>query len=129
GVLSNPPNCFDYGPYRQDLAGGPNPYSPKWQINATMDYDFDVGGNGTLTPRLSYSYTASQYQTIRIAPPNYIAAHSILDASMTYQNDKWNIEAYGSNLRNTLYIVGYTYGPSYFLGRPRQFGLRVTREF
>lgn len=53
---------------------------------------------------------------------------SAIRLSMTCRIGQWIVEAYGTNLRNTIYIVGYTCGPAYFLGRPRQFGLRVTRE-
>lgn len=62
GVASTPSNCFEYLPHTQDLSGGPNPYSPKWPIDGTIDYDFDVDGSGTLIPRVTYSYTTGQYR-------------------------------------------------------------------
>jgi iron complex outermembrane receptor protein len=129
GAASNPPTCFDYGPYTQNLSGGPNPYSPKLTANAGAEYDFKLGHGDTLAPRIDYTFISSQYQTILVNSANYIPSHSLVNASLTYGNGPWQVQAYGTNLANTLYIVGYTYGPSYFLGNPRQFGIRVTRQF
>ena len=33
GTPSNPPACFDYGPYIGPAGGGPNLFSPKWSYN------------------------------------------------------------------------------------------------
>ncbi len=129
GTPSNPPLCFDYGPFTQDLSGRPNPYSPKWTVNAGVQYSFDVGGGDTLTPRVDYSYIGGQYQTVQGASADFIPAHALVNVSLTFAAGPWQVQGYATNLANKIYIVGEDLGPAYFLGRPRQFGVSVARSF
>jgi hypothetical protein len=39
------------------------------------------------------------------------------------------VQLYGTNLLDQVYIAGATYGPSVFLGAPRQFGVRGAKTF
>ncbi|GAB7551258.1 TonB-dependent receptor [Novosphingobium sp. 11B] len=128
GAPSNPPTCFDYGPYSRNLSGQPNPYSPKFTFNGGVGYDIGVG-NGTLTPRVSFTYIAKQNQSVLNDRANRIAAHSITNVSLTYNSDAWTVELYCTNCTNSIYQVGNTFGPAYFLGAPRQYGLSVQRNF
>jgi iron complex outermembrane receptor protein len=129
GVASNPPTCFDYRPFTQNLSGRPNPFSPKWTVNAGVAYDFDLGGGATLTPRVDYTYIDSQYQTVQGTPADFIAAHSLVNASLTFAKDAWRVQGYATNIGKKTYISGQTYGPAYFLGRPRQYGVRISCTF
>ncbi len=52
--------CFDYAPYQTSLNGESNPYSPKLTASIDVDYRIPIGQD-VLRPRLSYSYTGSQY--------------------------------------------------------------------
>jgi iron complex outermembrane recepter protein len=128
GVASNPPTCFNYGPYSQNLSGQPNPYSPKYTFNGGVSYDFQVL-NGTLTPRASFSYIDKQNMSILNDAPDSIAAHSIANFSLTYNLRPWTVEFHCTNCFNSIYIVGETFGPAYFLGSPRQYGVTVERKF
>ena len=129
GVSSNPPACFNYAPFTSNLQGGPNPYSPEWTVNLGAEYAFEVGHDATLTPRVDYTFIDDQYQTVLGDPADFIPSHSLVNASLTYRTGPWRIQAYGTNIFNTIYIVGYTYGPSYFLGRPAQYGVNLSRKF
>lgn len=128
GSVSNPANCFNYAPFTQNLAGGPNPYSPELTVNVSAFYNVHIGG-AVLTPRADFTHIGEQYQTILTTPANFIRAHNLLNLSLALKAGPWLAEAYGTNVTDTRYIVGYTYGPSYFLGRPSEYGFRVTRTF
>jgi iron complex outermembrane receptor protein len=121
-------NCFDYGPATTDLSGRATPYSPQLTISGGIEYGFAVPG-GALTPRVDYSFTSHQWQTIQELPGDYMTARHIVNAQLTYAHDSWMFQAYGTNLLNEIYIAGSTYGPSNFLGNPRQYGLRVAKNF
>jgi iron complex outermembrane recepter protein len=140
GVSSNPPACFNYDPYTQDLAGGVNPYSPEWTINAGVEYKLHLGAGGMLTPRIDYSFSGRQYATIESsaleslpcnsqADMNCLNARHLWNAKLGYDYKQWQFTAYVLNLTNDIYISGSTYGPSWFLGPPRQFGIRIRRDF
>jgi iron complex outermembrane receptor protein len=129
GTPSNPPVCFDYGPVTQDLSGRPNPYSPKWTVNAGAQYSFDVADGATLTPRVDYTYIAGQFQNVQGGSADYIPAHALVNVSLTFAAGAWQVQGYATNLANKIYIVGADLGPAYFLGRPRQYGLSISRSF
>jgi len=124
----SPPACFDYGPYTADLTGRPNPYSPEWTVNGGIEYSFDLAG-GELTPRFDVTYIGDQWQTIQGLAADLIPAHTLMNVSLTYTSGDWRAQGYVTNLTDEIYIVGQTQGPSYYLGRPRQFGVRVSRSF
>jgi iron complex outermembrane recepter protein len=128
-----PPGCFDYNPYIVNLEGSENPFSPQWTFNAGVEYDIPVG-SGTLTPRINYSYIAHQWTTLFEDPvTDYLGSQNLWSASLTYQHKEWRVQAYGLNLADKVYVTGQTaYGQnpnSEFFGNPRQFGLRVYRDF
>jgi hypothetical protein len=52
-----------------------------------------------------------------------------MTAKLTYTTGTWMFQAYGTNLLNEIYVAGSTYGPSNFLGNPRQYGFRVAKSF
>jgi iron complex outermembrane recepter protein len=129
-LYSGPPELIE--------AGSVTPYSPKWQINASAQYDFHVGA-GKLTPRVQYSYEDSQ--TIfpieagtTPGPLLLLPSHGILNANMTYEAPaNWTLEAYVTNIASKVYvanIVNAGLGPGgYVYDAPRQFGVRVGYRF
>lgn len=131
GVVSA--SCFDYGPYTVDLSGSQNPLSPQWTFNAGVQYAIPVGQSGTLTPRINYSYVGPQWTTLFEAPPDYLHSFGLWNATVSYEMEKWQFQAYGLNLADKLYVAGQaapgTNPDNEELGYPRQFGIRVTRRF
>jgi len=132
GVL--PPACFNYLPYTLNLDGSQNPYSPEWTFNAGAQYDWRVGDDATLTPRLNYSYVGAQWTTLFELPTtDYLRSFGLWNASLTYERKEWRVQLYGLNLANKLYVSGQssagTNPNDEFLGNPRQFGLRIARSF
>ena len=125
--------CFNYAPYEQTNAGGPNLYSPKWTVNAGVEYKVPLANDISLTPRLNYSYVGSQYDNLLYSPvTDYLHARGLISALATLQlPSQWWVEAYGNNLANKIYVSGATNqsGNNEFFGAPRTFGVRVGKKF
>jgi iron complex outermembrane receptor protein len=130
GTGSNPPACFDYGTYLQEASGGPNLYSPKWSFNAGVEYRIALPGGMSLTPRLNYAYVGSQYTSLSYSPlTDYLPSRGLISALLTlHLPEAWNVEAYGTNLANKIYVSGQ-FGNNEFFGPPRQYGMRVNKTF
>jgi iron complex outermembrane receptor protein len=129
GVPSNPPTCFDYGPYIQTNNGGRNLFSPKFTFNAGVQYEFPVGEGMTLTPRVNYAYVASQFTTLFYSPvTDLLPARGLVSALVTLRRGRWSIEAYGTNLANKEYVSGQS-GNNEFYGPPREYGVRAHVNF
>jgi iron complex outermembrane receptor protein len=130
GVVSNPPTCFDYGPYLQTDTSGPNLYSPKWTFNAGLDYRFELTNTISLTPRLNYAYVGSQWASLSYSTiTDYLPSRGLLSALLTLQLPyDCYVEGYGTNLTNKTYVSGQ-FGNNEFFGAPRQYGVRVGTRF
>jgi iron complex outermembrane receptor protein len=120
-------NCFNFDPYLINISGEENPLSPKVSLHADLYYRFEVGGNGnSLTPKVTYSYTASQYASLFEIPYNELPSYALWGANLTYEAGPWTVAAYGLNLANRVYISGNS-GSFVWYGPPEQFGIRVNR--
>ncbi len=123
-----PPVCFDYSPYLTSATGRQMLYSPNSTFNAGVDYTFDFGAS-TLRPRLNYAYIGKQYTNLLYSPvTDVLASRGILSAQLTWMQDDWRVEAFGTNLGNKRYVSGQ-FGNNEFYGSPREYGLRVARQF
>jgi iron complex outermembrane recepter protein len=129
-----PPGCFNYTPYTDNLSGSQNPYSPTWTFNAGVEYGMSIGAAGKLTPRINYSYIGPQWTTLFELPTtDHLPSQGLWSGSVTYEHQNWRIQAYGLNLANKVYVTGQaspgTNPDNEFLGNPRQYGIRVYRNF
>jgi iron complex outermembrane receptor protein len=122
-------SCFPYWQYTASLSGESNPYSPDWQGNLALYYNFPIG-DATLRPRVDYSYTSKQYGSLFQIPTNEMGVRHILDAYLTYDAGKWETEAYLTNFTNQIYLSGTGgVGGGVYYGAPRQYGVRLRRDF
>ncbi len=128
GVPSNPPICFNYGPYYVSVQGRSNTYAPRWTYNFGVEYNFDLGHGATLTPRVDYSYQGSQWTTLLENSTDYLASHGLLNARLTYAQGRYSLTGYVTNLANKTYVSGQFINDE-FLGPPRQFGVRASYNF
>ncbi len=128
-----PPACFDYTPYLQTAASGPNLYSPEWTVNAGVEYQINLTDSMSITPRFNYAYLDSQFTSLTYSQvTDYLPSHSLLSAMLTLKvHDNWSVQAYGTNLNNTVYRTGQglNNGNYYFYGPPRQYGIRADYKF
>lgn len=129
GTPSNPPVCFDYGPFVAVAGGGPNLFSPKWSYNFGVQYEAWLNDDVSITPRLNYAFVGSRWTNLLYNPTlDYLAGRGLLSAQLSFGFQDWTIEAYGTNLANKKYISGQS-GNSEFYGAPREYGLRASVRF
>ncbi len=130
GVPSNPPICFDYSPLIETTGGGPNLYAPRWTFGGGVEYEFLLGGEATLTPRINYAYVGEQFTYIGYSPlSDRLNPRGLLSAMVTLRlNESLAIEAWGTNLTNKDYITGQL-NSNEFYGAPREYGIKLTLNF
>ena len=89
-----------------------------------------LSDNVSLTPRLNYAFVGSQYTALSYSPlTDYLPSRGLLSALLTLRLPRaWNVEAYGTNLGNKVYVSGQG-GNQEFFGPPRQYGVRVNKTF
>jgi iron complex outermembrane receptor protein len=131
GTPSNPPVCFDYGPFLVTTTGGPNLYSPEWTYNLGAEYTFELGNDLTLTPRVNYAYMGSRYSYIAYSPvSDRLESNGLVSAVVTLRAGNWSVDAYGTNLADKEYVAGHASASlNEFYGAPREYGLRVGYTF
>jgi iron complex outermembrane recepter protein len=122
------PSCFNYAAAAVTGGGGPNLLSPKWTFNASLSYNFDLGNDVTIEPRINYSNTSSQQAYLTYAPQDLIAGRSLVSANIAIVYHKYKIEVYANNLTKEYYVTGVT-GTNQFFGAPREFGVRFGAKF
>lgn len=121
--------CNDYGPALLSLSNAPLPYLPKYSYDVGLEYTAVLSGKSTLAPRINYSYQADQFAgPTEQVPLDFLAAHGLIGAQLIYTYDKYQVVAYGTNLANKTYVSGQS-PPAYFLGAPRQYGVRFGLTF
>jgi iron complex outermembrane receptor protein len=124
-----PTTCVNYTPFLTTTDGGPNLFSPKWSFNAGVEYEFKVGDEVTLTPRLNYAYLSEQFVNILYNPVlDKLPSRGLLSARLSLQYRSFLVEGYATNLTKEVYTVGQT-GNNEFFGAPREYGLRVRASF
>jgi iron complex outermembrane receptor protein len=102
--------------------------SPKLTYNLGLDYKFDLPNDMSLTPRLNLAHVDGSYFYATYRQNAYIPARTTLSGLVTLRSGDWVAELYGNNLTDKHYIVGST-NNNLFYSAPREFGLRVSREF
>jgi iron complex outermembrane receptor protein len=111
------------------LTGRQQPNAAPWTAQVGVQYDFDLGGDQTLTPRLDYGMLGPRWATVFQTPViDHLAAQNLLNAQLIYQRpDNWTVTAYATNLFDLHYIISQ--GALGLPGAPQQFGIRIARQF
>ncbi len=120
-------SCFDYIPYNQSISGESMPYSPTISADASIDYRIRIG-NGALDPRVTYHHTDKQYASVFENAYSEMGVRNLLGATLDWGDGDWDVQLYGTNLTNQIYLVG-TGGATVNYGNPRQMGFQFTRQF
>lgn len=142
---------FEYTSFRTfgtSTVGGPGnpagpqfgdypPYTPRWKWSLGAQYEIDVGGAGSLTPRVDASFQDDIYYGVNL-PTSLIKGYVLSNARLTwkYADRDLEIAAEVTNLFNKYYLLtGFdrTMGSSRFsiaqAGRPREWALTVKKKF
>ncbi len=130
-----------YTSFNADVLGlGVHDYSylkvaraPQWTTHVAAYYDFDLYGNGVLTPNVAWSYEGSHYTDLTNIPVGFQKGYNVIDASLSYEepNGRWKLSFWGKNLNNVLRRlsrgarVPATYTQLYF-DNPRTYGVDLT---
>lgn len=110
--------------------------APKWTLSAGVSYAFDLGGAGTLTPRVDWSYRSRVYNDAINTPELIQDGYHLVNASIGYTdtNARWSINLGVKNLTKEVYL-GSGYADSFggliegVYGRPREWYLSAGYKF
>lgn len=113
-----------------DLKGQDQTYAPEFTFNASAHYAFTLGGDMTLTPRVSYGHVGPQWATLfqNKARGDRIPQRDIFNAQLELAMGSVAITAYATNLTDQHYPAALNSG-LYFAGSPRQYGIKVLKSF
>tara|TARA_R110000824_G_scaffold52692_3_gene146038 strand:- start:12311 stop:14851 length:2541 start_codon:yes stop_codon:yes gene_type:complete len=120
-------NCFNYAPYVQNYQGQQMIQAPDVSYNIGIDYAFPFG-DGTLTPRLDYSYTDDNYSNLDQQDFNLQDERKLTNVSVTYENENWTVQAYINNFTDEVYVASARLQQVLY-GNPRTYGVRAKYNF
>lgn len=106
------------------------PFSPKWTVNAGVQYTISMG-EVDITPRVQWSHLAHQFATPFPSVNTLVPSRDLFDARITFDiGDRYTVEAYANNLTDKRYIATQIQNSSsadggIIYGAPRTYGLRV----
>ena len=113
--------------------------APKWKWSVGAQYVVDLGGSGSLTPRIDASYNGKMYEGRAIAGNQYfLPSYTLANARLTWRNENKDLSISGevTNLFDKYYysaIFSAVYafsGTAYDqIGRPREYGITVSKKF
>lgn len=80
------------------------PNTPKWQLNAGIQYARDVGNGGLVTGRVDYSYKSNQTFFLG-GPLEAQKSEKVVNARLTYEapDNHWKLSVYALNLLDEKY--------------------------
>jgi outer membrane receptor protein involved in Fe transport len=96
------PSPFQAGVF----VGATLPKTPKWKLNVSPRYEFDLGGKGSIILVGDYTYTSKIWndteRTFLLMRPST----DLVSASITYRapDEKWDVTIGGTNLTNERFI-------------------------
>jgi iron complex outermembrane receptor protein len=122
------------GTLLEDLEGNKLTKAPEWTFNVGAEYEFQLGGIGTLTPRVQFHYEDDQFLREFNKPVDHEDSFTRTDIIVSYRhsNGQWYLEAFVNNIededvRNNLQnFPGH--GLQYQLDAPRTYGVRIGFE-
>ncbi len=81
--------------------------TPKWKGNLGAEYAVRLGGWGTLTPRIDYTYQSKVFNDPQNEPISMQPGYGILNARLAWDAPRggWQAAVSGSNLTNKVYYL------------------------
>ena len=113
-------------------------FTPRWKWSGGIQYDIDMGGSGSLTPRLDAAYQGMIHTNPINRDSNKIKGYWLANARLTWRNEAGDLDisAEVTNLFDQYYYLsindqstggqGYTNAQP---GRPREWALTVKKKF
>ena len=122
------------GPQAGDYA----PFTPKWKWSFGIQYEFDLGEVGFVTPRFDAAYQGTVFGSAANRSSNQIDAYTVANGRLTWNNEgeDLSVSLAVTNLFDEYYLLtvfdqtiagqGYATGQP---GRPREWSVSVTKKF
>jgi iron complex outermembrane receptor protein len=123
--------CFDYSPYIVTLSGAEGLFAPQVTYSFGADYAFQLRNGAILTPALSFNHSDESNSSIIQQPGDsyYLSEErNLLNFTMTYIKDNWNVQLFGTNVTDEVFIEGIS-GDSVLYGDPEVWGIRARMDF
>ena len=132
-IVGGVPSCFDYAnsPAAVSLSGSQNLYSPTLSYNLNLSYAFPLRGGARFTPRVSFAHVDESYSSLFQADNFYrIDSRELVNFSLTYQREDWDIQAFCTNCADEAYIAAIEGGTGnrMIYGNPRSTGVRFRKD-
>ena len=114
------------------------PFVQKWRWSIGAQYEVDLGGAGTLTPRVDVNSQSDYFNTAVNRPPfNVVPGRTVVNARLTYRDPSqdWQIALEVTNLTDRLYYDGIfdnrgsTQAIQARPARPREWAVTLKRNF
>jgi iron complex outermembrane receptor protein len=111
------------------------PNAPNWQASLGVQYEFDAGGHGTITPRIDVDYQSYFYADLANTEISKTEGRTIVNARVTWKSNDgdWQASLAATNLFDRFYYfskvqypVGATVGA---LAPPREVTVSLRRNF
>ena len=114
-----------------------SPFSPKTKYAAGAQYLFKLGGLGSITPRVDWSYQSAYHSGAINSRYNRVPNYHTTNARITWRSadDKWDASLEGTNLTNEVYYLGFfdnqgsTQSTLAAPAPPRQWAVSFRRSF
>ncbi len=111
--------------------------TPAASFNVRAEYAFDAGRWGRVSPSVGWYHQGKTFQDVRNTPGARQSKFGLLSAGLAWElpDGRTTIALFGRNLLDRRYITGsfdlrqQTGQTQIFYGRPRTYGLEITRRF
>lgn len=110
--------------------------TPEWSVTTGISYRWEVGGLGTLIPRVDYSYTSKVYNNALNTPLLTQSSVELVNASLAFDSsdEKWSAAIAVHNLTDEDYLVTGNDDPGSGIiegvyAMPRTWSVRIKRQF
>lgn len=113
-----------------NLDGSPQTYAPSFTLNLGVQYQVELAGGDSLTPRINFGHASQQWATVFDNPAlgDRLAPRNILGAQLAWMHGNWLVTLYGTNLTDQHYVAALNTNLD-FAGPPRQYGIRLRKAF
>jgi len=113
------------------------PYAPDRQANIGVQYVFQLGTAGSITPRIDGNYQSQFFTDIQNQPLGLVAGRTLMNGRITWKSAslEWETVAGATNLTNKFYYVNKVFGavPTNITegqpGAPREWFVTLRRNF
>ncbi len=122
-------------PVSVDLSGKTIPMSPRYKTTLAAYYDIGLGRFGTLSPYVSWLYSAKYYTTDYNTALDRQGSYSLVDLSLrwTSPSTKYYVEGFGTNVSNVPVLLSGVVGRDARIqvsyGPPAFYGVRLGVKF